>query len=234
MAHPEALPHTLRLGDRQIDFLLRRSRRRTIGLTVDHRGLVVGVPQGASLGDIERILVRHREWILRRLERRSAALRPIAVFDGMRLPWLGGELVIRLAVSGRTRWADDSTELTLATSPEKAQAVLEKALRTRIRQYFSERAADLSPRLGVTPREIALSSARQRWGSCSSQGVVRLNWRLGFLAPPLIDYVIVHELAHLREMNHGSSFWSLVERLCPDWREYRRSLRLQAPILSTF
>ena len=74
-----------------------------------------------------------------------------------------------------------------------------------------------------------LSSAQGRWGSCTSQGRIRLNWRLIHFAPALIDYVIAHEVAHLKEMNHGPAFWREVERLCPDFRAARDTLRRQPP-----
>jgi len=72
---------------------------------------------------------------------------------------------------------------------------------------------------------LALSSARTRWGSCSAQGGIRLNWRLIHLPPAIVDYVVVHELAHLRHMNHGPRFWALVESVCPEYRALRAELR---------
>ena len=74
------------------------------------------------------------------------------------------------------------------------------------------------------PPPLSLSSARTRWGCCSASGI-RLNWRLIHLPLDLVDYVVAHELAHLREMNHSARFWAEVARLCPDWRERRAALK---------
>jgi predicted metal-dependent hydrolase len=93
---------------------------------------------------------------------------------------------------------------------------------------FAERLAIHAPRLGVAVPPLRLSSARTRWGSCSHHGGISLNWRLVFMPIAVIDYVVCHELAHLKEMNHSPRFWSVVGQLCPDWRRLRLELRQQA------
>jgi hypothetical protein len=82
-----------------------------------------------------------------------------------------------------------------------------------------------APLLQVSPREVKLSAARTQWGSCTVQGVVRLNWQLVKMPLHLIDYVVVHELAHLLEMNHSPAFWRVVESACPGYRQCRAELR---------
>jgi predicted metal-dependent hydrolase len=92
-------------------------------------------------------------------------------------------------------------------------------------RVFAERAAHFAERLGVRVTRLSLSSAASRWGSANANGAVRLHWRL--IEHPLetIDYVVAHELAHLREMNHSARFWKIVESVVPDYREVRRGLR---------
>jgi hypothetical protein len=90
---------------------------------------------------------------------------------------------------------------------------------------FEERCAHFAPRLGVQVRRLALSSAQTRWGSASADGSVRLNWRLVHFALPTIDYVVAHELAHLREMNHSARFWDVVRSVIPDMDAARGTLR---------
>ncbi len=236
MALPEAVARSVRLAGRDVPYLLRRSRRRTVGLRIDHRGLIVGAPASATLAAIDDVVRRHGVWVVEHLDRwrertLSAAL-PLA--EGARLPWLGGELGLRFGGTARARWSADGGELRLPQAPDAAAPALERALRQRIREVFGQRVAHWAPQLGLAVPPIALSAARTRWGSCSSRGVVRLNWRLGFMPLNLVDYVVVHELAHLREMNHSPRFWSLVEGLCPDWRERRRELRLRGAGLPTF
>ncbi|TSE26802.1 hypothetical protein Tsedi_00511 [Tepidimonas sediminis] len=104
--------------------------------------------------------------------------------------------------------------------PEPTPALLAQA-----RADLAARVAHWAPRLGVRPQRLRLSSARTRWGSASSRGTVSLNWRLVCLPDPLRDYVVVHELAHLRELHHGPAFWALVAQALPDWTVRRAELR---------
>lgn len=97
--------------------------------------------------------------------------------------------------------------------------------RARARSRLGERLAFWSAQLGVAPRRIAVRDQRSRWGSCSSAGNINLNWRLLLLPTSLSDYVLVHELCHLRRMDHSPAFWNEVARVLPDWRERRRELR---------
>ncbi|HJW25352.1 MAG TPA: SprT family zinc-dependent metalloprotease [Rhodocyclaceae bacterium] len=217
------------LGGRLVPYQLKRSKRRTISLAIDHRGLRVWAPTAARQSDIDSLLRQHGEWVIDKLDtwKDRAPPPPLDIVDGLRLPLLGGELAVRLA-SGANRavWTADGGQLTLClAAPADARRVLERALRERARAVFIERLAVLAPRLGVPLPTLALSSARTRWGSCSSRGSIRLNWRLVFFPLPVIDYVVAHELAHLKEMNHSPRFWSVVEGLCPDWRERRTELK---------
>ncbi|MDM7457152.1 MAG: M48 family metallopeptidase [Tepidimonas sp.] len=99
------------------------------------------------------------------------------------------------------------------------------ALRERARALFAARVAHYAPLLAVRPAALRLSSARTRWGSASARGTVSLNWRLVCLPVELLDYVVVHELAHLREMHHGPAFWAVVAAVLPDYAERRAALR---------
>lgn len=225
---------TIALGGRLIPYVLRRSQRKTIGLRVDGRGVTVGAPHRARLGDIEDLIRKHGDWLIGKLDawRERAAPERLPITDGMRLPLLGREVCLRVLEAGRNRalWSAQGEDLTLCLRPgAEPRGLLERALRERARAIFSARIAAMAPVLGVPPPPLALSSARTRWGSCSSRGGIRLNWRLLFFPLPLVDYVVAHELAHLREMNHGPRFWSVVESLCPDWRQRRLQLRQLAP-----
>jgi predicted metal-dependent hydrolase len=110
-------------------------------------------------------------------------------------------------------------------------AALIRALRARAILWFRERVVEYCLRLGVAVPRVGLSSARTRWGSCSAHSGIRLHWRLIHLSPALIDYVVAHEVAHLVEMNHSPSFWSLVEKIYPDWKSARKALRDAACLL---
>ncbi|MBN8497448.1 SprT family zinc-dependent metalloprotease [Accumulibacter sp.] len=239
---PEALPsgirppigetaRTIELGESTVPYVLRRARRRTIGLTIDHRGLRVGAPQRASLSEVESAILRHGEWIRKKLDewRTRPTAAPLQIVDGLRLPVLGSPVQIRLARgANRCVWNLQMAEPTLTLclrSPEEAPRVLEQVLRARARALFAERLTHYAPLLGVAVPRLSLSAARTRWGSCSQRTGIRLNWRLIHFPPPVVDYVVAHEVAHLREMNHSPGFWSIVARLYPDYRSARDELK---------
>jgi predicted metal-dependent hydrolase len=110
-------------------------------------------------------------------------------------------------------------------APEQIRDVVQAWLKRQARRVFEERCAHYAPRLGVRVARLALSSAQTRWGSASADGSVRLNWRLIHFALPTIDYVVAHELAHLREMNHSPRFWDVVRSVIPDVEAARGALR---------
>lgn len=95
----------------------------------------------------------------------------------------------------------------------------------RAKRIFPERTAYIALRMGVDYGRITIREQKTRWGSCSSKGNLNFNWKLVLLAPELLDYVVVHELAHRREMNHSKNFWKIVEAELPDYRERRRRLK---------
>lgn len=221
---------TIALGDRVIPYVLRRARRRTIGLTIDHRGLRVGAPPRASIKEVEALIQRHGAWVSEKLDEWRSRRRPEAtrIEDGQRLPLLGGTLELRLAVgANHARWNPTTPPaLTLLLrSPVDAGRVLEKALRQRAFELFAERLSHYAVQMDLTLPRLSLSSARTRWGSCSLKTGIRLNWRLIHFPLHIVHYVVVHELAHLCEMNHSARFWNIVERHYPTYRSARGELK---------
>jgi predicted metal-dependent hydrolase len=218
------------LASRIIGYTLRRDRRR-LAMRIDERGLAVGAPRNFPLAEIEAFLRSHAAWVLEKLDEHAgkAVQRHLPIHDGARLPVLGREVRVRVTSGGnRGYWSQDGNdgELWLAARPAADLARLaRRALQRRALEYFRPRLIDMATQLGRVAPPLGLSSARTRWGSCSAKSGIRLNWRLIHLAPPTIDYVIAHEVAHLVEMNHGTRFWQQVERLYPDWRAARAALK---------
>ena len=230
--HPLAadeISRTIALGDRIVPYILRRARRRTIGLTIDHRGLRVGAPHRAAFTEVESLIRKHADWVTQKLDEWRSRRRPesLSIVDGLHLPLLDQTLQIRLA-SGNNRifWNESSDlQLTLCLrSPNDAGRILEKALREKAFEHFTVRLAHFADQLGLPPPPLALSAARTRWGSCSRKTGIRLNWRLIHFPPQIVDYVVVHELAHLREMNHSPRFWAVVGQICPEYNALRAEL----------
>ncbi|WP_153111784.1 M48 family metallopeptidase [Propionivibrio limicola] len=236
-AQPLRADETLRaieFDGRAIQYILRRSRRRTIGLSIDQRGLRVGAPPRTPLSDIEALILRHRDWVSQKLDEWTTRRETerVAIEDGASLPVLGKTLQLQLA-DGRNRaiWNEfaEPPRLTLCLrAPEEAGRILETALRRKALELFAERLEHFAARMGLTAPRLSLTSARTRWGSCSQRTGIRLNWRLIHFPLHVIDYVVVHELAHLREMNHSPRFWAVVEAICPNYRQIRRELKASA------
>ncbi len=222
--------HAIVLGERLIHYVLRRAKRRTIGLSIDHRGLRVSAPRRAALSDVEALIRQHAEWVSKKLDdwRSRHRPKPISIIDGMTLPMLGETLEIRMALgANRVLWNEQAAPVLtlLLRAPGDARRVLEKAMRERARQLFTERLTQFSAQMNLPLPALTLSDARTRWGSCSLRTGIRLNWRLIHFQRQVVDYVVIHELAHLHEMNHSPRFWAVVARFCPDYRQHREDLK---------
>lgn len=228
--------HRLVLADRLVPYVLRRGRRRTIGLTIDHRGLRVGAPTRTPLGEIETMIRGHAAWVLDKLDHWRTQAPPAAqrVVDGLHLPVMGESVTLQLVSGGpRAQWGEGCLLLSVPAGWQPLP-LLERALKARARAVFLPGVAAACGRLGVAVPPVALTAARTRWGSCSRRSGIRLNWRLIHFPPSIIDYVIAHEVAHLREMNHSPRFWAQVEALCPDYAMARERLRELAASLPRF
>ena len=230
-AAPPARTRWVQIGNRVVDYTLDLGRRRLV-IHVDERGLRVAAPRGLALAEIEAFVRRHGAWVLEKLDEFGArrVRRQLSIHDGQRLPILGGEVIVVVAAgANRFRWFDTVLELSPRPGGD-LDALARRALQQRALDVFARRLAHYAALAGRVPPPLSLSSARTRWGCCSASGI-RLNWRLIHFPEAIIDYVVVHELAHLRHMNHGPRFWSLVEVGCPDYRTARVELqRLAAHI----
>lgn len=221
------------LGGEVISYLIKRSHRRgSITLTIDEQGLRVGAPWQASPRAIEIQVRKHGPWVLRNLaawrERRAA---PQRWQDGETLMLLGEPLRLTLAPEPRTTVRDGGQLLVGASAHRPPDEVANQViawLREQALACFHTRVAHYLPLLVVPAPEIRLSNARTRWGSCHRDGRISLNWRLIQVPLPLADYVIVHELAHLKEMNHSLRFWQTVGRAIPDYAARKREIRIEA------
>lgn len=218
------------LGGKIVVYTVNRSdRRRTISLTIDERGLRVSAPARASPRAIERELQRHGGWVLRKLaEWQARRAPPLAWRDGETLMWLGRALRLTLR-NGHGDPQCESGRLVVSTAEPPNSTAIERQVITWLRDQalacFQARTVRYLPVLEVPAPEIRLSNARTRWGSCHPDGRILLNWRLVQMPLRLIDYVIVHELAHLREMNHSFRFWRIVARVFPDYPALRKEIR---------
>jgi len=225
------------LGQHTVDYALRRSSRRSIGFTIDDDGLRVTAPRRVTQIDIDNALRAKGRWIVTKLRERGERrdqrqLRaPIEWKDGARLPYLGGEITLRLEDAERShcRFDADNGELWIGVVPGLSEWQLKERVKlwfqAEARRVFKERLDHFAPQLNVAYSAFTLSAAGSRWGSCTVGGSIRLNWRLIHYPLSLVDYVVAHELAHLREMNHSPAFWATVGEVYPDYDGARLALR---------
>lgn len=218
----------LSLKGETLEYLLKRSNaRRTLTLSVHASGaLTVNAPWRLSLPDVERFILHKSTWVRTKLDAAKSAPAPIREWqEGMTLPYLGEPLQLRiLGYPAPARVADQQLWLAVNAGATVQTAVL-GWYRSAALADFQMRLQHFMPLLQRRPGNLLLSNARTRWGSCTRDGVVRVNWRLIQAPAAQIDYVMAHELAHLAHLNHSPAFWREVARLSPEFASARASLR---------
>ncbi|WP_027211690.1 M48 family metallopeptidase [Burkholderia sp. WSM2232] len=232
---------SLTIGSRTLHYALKRSARRSIGFAIDSTGLTITAPRWVTLADIETAITEKQRWIFAKLIEwqtrvEQRALPKVDWKDGAQVPYLGQPVRVKLGSPQGTLAfsAQDcalQVPLPLQADPQQIKDRVQGWLQGEAKRLFGERLAIYAEKLGVNYRAYALSSAATRWGSCSSDGKIRLNWRLIHFPLSIIDYVVAHELAHLREMNHSPRFWQTVESIFPEFREARQTLKSHPPEL---
>ena len=240
--HPQA-DREIRLNEHLVAYALKRARRRSIGFIVGTEGLSVNAPKWLGLHDIEAALHEKARWILKKLQEQQERARRLQAAkvdwrDGTSIPLLGETVIVVLdpRATGVVLNTDAESlpgvpRLTLhvglphTAAPAQIRDAVQSWLQRQARRVFEERCAHFAQQLRVRVTKLSLSSAQTRWGSASADGSIRLNWRLIHFAMTSIDYVVAHELAHLREMNHSPRFWDVVRSVLPDYESARGSLK---------
>lgn len=229
--------------ERPLSYMLKRSRRKSIGLRISDEGLVLTAPHWATNQHIQQALDTKATWIFSKLEERLKRLQQQAMShtvwqEGGQLPYLGVTITLQLnpllkqpVYAGDLNQPSHEDRLCLHLPPDadsqRIQDLCHSWLQQQAKRDFSIRLSYFLEKSGYQTRfnQWRLGSPAKRWGSCSSQGNIMLNWRLIHFAPAIIDYVIAHEVAHLKEMNHSPAFWQEVERLLPTFYTARQQLK---------
>ena len=229
---------TLKLENGEtISYLLEHRVRRTVGLKITAEGLVVHAPKRIFAFQLNQILQEKSNWILSKLKHRAATqVEKIEWVDGEHLLYLGQDIQLQIIENSTNKSPNFAANvLSLVTPTPNNHALISRKV---IQWYknqgaldFSRRLEILAAKLGVATPPLTLSNAQSRWGSCNSRGEVRLNWRLLQAPPHIINYVICHELAHLKQMNHSAKFWAVVEQLFPNYKAAEKELKALSPQL---
>ena len=229
---------SIRFGDTTIEYDLRRSarRRKTVQISVDGGGVQVAAPTTTPADELRAIVRKRAAWILSHASGELLEAAPKRFVSGETLPYLGRNVRMIFEPadvrSPEVRFNHWRFLVAVPRNLDESERY-ERVRRAFVNWYKARAAVRLDsnvrrwwPQLGrgAQPR-ILIRDQRQRWGSCAPDGTLRFNWRAMMLPPALIEYVIVHELAHLTVKNHSADFWGLVSKAMPDAQHRRRSLR---------
>ena len=234
--HPLA-SRQIQLQQTTIAYAFQRVKRKTIGMSVGADGLEVRAPRWATVASVEAVLHEKSAWILRKLQEsqeRQKQMRHTVIEwrDGASLPFLGEQWLVRLDPEHQSLQASQQETspkclpiaLSIHAQPGQIRDAVQAWLMQQAKLNFTQRLDHFAPQLGVQWKRLSLSNASSRWGTASADGSIRLNWRLIHFKQDVIDYVVVHELSHLRVMNHSPQFWETVGSLVPDYQQRRHAL----------
>jgi predicted metal-dependent hydrolase len=206
----------------------RSPKARRYRLTLRRDGVAVAtIPVRGSVREAQRFVEQHREWLDRARERQRKRPRAAEIWvPGTHVLWRGEMVEVRIAATG------ERPQVCLAADVFRV-ARLDGDLRPTLEAHFARKAKielpartwELAAVTGVEVKFVTVRNQRSRWGSCSANGTISLNWRLVQTPDFVRDYIIYHELMHLREMNHSARFWARVEEVCPGWREAERWIK---------
>ena len=250
-AHPRASRQAL-LDGIAVGYEFKRGKRRTIGFSVGAQGLCVSAPKWVPLYEIDKAVLQKSDWIIKKLQEtrdRHEKLESARIEwkDGCAVPFLGDQVIVVLdprhafagvgaelkssTDTGNTSTLPGVTHLTLhvglphTASSDQIKDAVQAWLMRQAKRIFTERLNHFAPTLKVQWRKLSLSSAGTRWGSASADGSIRLNWRLIHFKQSVIDYVVAHELSHLRVMDHSPRFWDTVREVVPNYAQLRSQLK---------
>lgn len=203
-------------------------RRTTLRYDLQTQEFKLRTPLYYKLAAVEKFLREAQGWMEGQL---SKAPQLVHIHECKKILLMGNDLELSYHVSRRVSFLLEEAKLHIMAPTPHFGALLEKWLRQMILAYCEDKSAYYSELLGVKVKKVSVRETRSRWGSCSAQGALSYNWRLIFAPKDVIDYVVAHEVAHLREMNHSIKFWRLVAQLHPEAQRARHWLKINGSTL---
>ena len=204
-----------------------RSKRKTLGLYIRGGVLEVRAPIKMSKHEIEKFIATKEKWILDKLAHSQEQARSRESFEldyGDTVLYLGNEYPI-ISKTGNRVGFENGFYMSPDLSSEEIKSACVQIYRMLAKRDITNRVVEFSKQMTVTPASVKINSAKTRWGSCSSRKSLNFSWRLIMADSDVVDYVVVHELAHLIEMNHSQKFWTIVENVLLDYRQRKQRLR---------
>ncbi|AMX03390.1 M48 family metallopeptidase [Microbulbifer thermotolerans] len=212
--------------------LVRSPRRKRLGLVLVPSGVEVRIPERCAARYGHQFLRDNAHWVRSQLSRARERAAQVPVYEyafGERFPWLGRALPLeRAGASSASGIGADAIALyTRQRQPDKrqVQAALQRLYQREALALLTEKSARLAERLGLAFSSVRVRRTKSKWGHCTSRGELQYNWLVCQAPEPVVDYLVAHEVSHLRHHNHSRAFWSLVESVCPSYKVLRRWLR---------
>ena len=226
----------------ELKYTIKRSaRRRSIGLEVRDAQVTLRAPLAVPEIELQQLVMRKQRWILDKVAHQKTLLEALPSYNfdtGCRLPWLGRELELVLGCAKKSEVWLEQDQLQVRCCHRSQRPLLEQS-RGLVCNWYKERALvllsdktlHLAGRLGLVCRQVKVRATRSKWGHCTSRGVIQYNWQILLAPEPVVDYLVAHEVSHLRHPNHSPAFWALVAQLCPDYRRQRDWLKARGRLL---
>jgi len=227
------------IAGQQVPYRVRISTRaRRLRLTVSNGEVSVTLPKGVPRCEAEKMLHQHSAWLMNQLERATRTKTPAKTLpaDVILLRGEAKKVVIREESErqSRVRVEEGADRLVIYTplgTRKSGRSLAVPWLKARAREEISAAAQKWAGRMGLSYRALSIRDQKTRWGSCSSRGTLSFNWRLLMAPPAILEYVVIHELAHLKQPNHSKAFWQLTGQYYPDYKKARAWLRSNASLL---
>jgi len=219
----------VRVNLTDIKYTLKRSDRKTVAIHIRDGLVEVRAPYGTSVGNIEKFIAAKERWISEKLAHSRARFEKKENFEldyGDSLLYRGSEYLLRAQQGKQIGFDENGFFIPPDLSADNIKAAVVRIYRLLAKQALSEKVSSFAEKMGLHPNNIKINSAKTRWGSCSSKSNLNFSWMLMMADDDVIDYIVVHELAHLKEMNHSPLFWDIVERHAPDYKECKSRLKL--------
>lgn len=225
--------------DKSLEYTLKRSKRKTIGITISSLGdVVVTSPYRVKIDVIEKVVKSKEVWIykkLKEMEQRNKSIVTHKFVDGEQFKYLGQIYILKILNSSDTKInvsIEDkyievkiNKQLNDSFKSELIKISLIKWYREEARKIFKERTEYYGNILGVFPQKIFIKEQKTLWGSCSYKNNINYNWKVIMAPLDIVDYLVVHEMCHIIHKNHSKDFWNLVESIISDYKERRKWLR---------
>jgi len=211
-----------------VSYVLTRSKRKTISIQITEKGVMVKAPTNCPIGEIEGFLQKKSDWISKNLAQMQQRADKKAAFSlnyGSDILLFGNNYPIVARQGIRTGFDSNCFYMPPGLTPDAIRNCCIKVYKILAKKCFTDRVYHFSQMMGVVPTAVKVNSAKTRWGSCSSAKSLNFSWRLAMAGDTIIDYVIVHELAHIYHMNHSPKFWATVEAVIPDYKACRAGLK---------